>query len=398
MKITNIRCVQLEATHHIESTYYEERLVRPIDLYDEFRIAGFTKQDNLPVETKEGEIHITGRFLYIDTDEYLSGIIGPIALTPALIAIRMKDLLIGQDPLSTSKVWDIMYRNSVHGRKGETMMAISAIDCALWDLKGKWLNQPVYRLLGGPTRDEIPAYISTLSYSIEPEMAYERAKIFYQQGYIGQKWFFRHGLSSGREGFSKNVELVRTVREAVGEEYNLFFDAWMSWDVKYTLEIANKIKIYNPCWIEEPVMPDKTEQLKEITSKSPILIAGGEHEYTRWGFYNLLKHCALNIIQPDPIWAGGITEIINICSLASVFDIPVIPHGESIASCVHIIASQTSNICPMVENLEKYNQGWQYFLENPVTPNNGFIKLDPRPGLGIVIDESKIERQFELNF
>ncbi|NLJ39534.1 MAG: mandelate racemase/muconate lactonizing protein [Candidatus Atribacteria bacterium] len=398
MKITNIRCVQLEGTCCIDGKYYEERLVRPIDLYNEFRVAGFTKQDNLPVETNDGEINITGRFLYIDTDENQSGIFGPIALTPAFIAVHMKSLLIGQDPLSTSKLWDLLYRNAVHGRKGETMMAISAIDCALWDLKGKWLNQPVYRLLGGPTREKIPTYISALSYSVEPEMAYKRAKDFYNQGYVGQKWFFRHGLSSGKDGLERNVELVRTIREAVGDDYDLFFDAWMSWDTIYTLEIVKKIKEYNPKWIEEPIMPDKVEQLVEITSKSPILIAGGEHEYTRWGFYNLLKHHALNIIQPDPMWAGGITELTNISNLASVFDIPVIPHGESIASCVHIIASQPPNVCPMVENLEKYNQGWQYFLEKPVTPKNGYIEIDPRPGLGIVIDELKIERQFELTF
>jgi len=397
VRITNIRCVQLEGTLPVEGSYYEERLVMPVDIYDEFRLAGWPAQEHLPKE-ENGRLSISSIFIYVDTDEGISGIAGPIARVAAFLALRMKELLVGQDALATQKLWDLMYRRAVHGRKGEPMMAISAIDCALWDLKGKWLNQPVYRLLGGPTRDRLPAYASMLGYSLEPDLVRQRVKEFRNLGYTGQKWFFRYGPSSGREGVKRNVELVRIARETAGDDYDLMFDAWMSWDVPYTLDMAERLKEYNPRWIEEPVLPDKIDQMVEITSRSPVPISGAEHEYTRWGFQEILRHRALDIIQPDTMWAGGITEMMNICTLASVYDTPVIPHGESVAANVHIIAALPPNICPLVEYLVKWNQGWQYFLKDPVIPRNGLIELDDRPGLGLVIEESKIERQFELSF
>ena len=126
------------------------------------------------------------------------------------------------------------------------MMAISAIDCALWDLKGKWANAPVYRLLGGPTRTEIPAYASALGYSIEPGKAAQRAGEFVQQGYRATKWFFRNGPADGPEGIRKNVELVRALRGAVGPDVDSMLDCWSSWDVPYTLQLARLLLDYHP--------------------------------------------------------------------------------------------------------------------------------------------------------
>ena len=129
-----------------------------------------------------------------------------------------------------------------------------------------------------------------------------------------------------------------------------------------------------------------------------MTITGAEHEYTRWGFQEILRHHALHIIQPDTMWAGGISEMMHICALASVYDIPVIPHGESVAANIHLIAAWPSNVCPLVEFLVKFNQAWQFFLQDPVTPYDGVIELDQRPGLGLVIDETKIEDLREIRF
>ena len=133
-----------------------------------------------------------------------------------------------------------MYRSQVHGRKGVAMMAISAVDCAMWDLKGRMLGQPVIRLLGGPTRDAVPAYASTLGYSVEPEQAAAAARGLVAEGYSAMKWFYRHGPTDGREGMAENERLVAPIRDAVGPDVDIMTDAWMSWDVPYTLAMARR--------------------------------------------------------------------------------------------------------------------------------------------------------------
>ena len=137
------------------------------------------------------------------------------------------------------------------------MMAISAIDCALWDLKGVALQQPAYRLMGGPTRDSIPAYASTLGFSVEPELVAQRAREFAEAGYTGQKWFFKRGPADGRPGMEENERLVRTVREAAGDDSEIMFDAWMSWNPDYAVAMAKRVEQYRVRWIEEPVLPDR---------------------------------------------------------------------------------------------------------------------------------------------
>jgi L-alanine-DL-glutamate epimerase-like enolase superfamily enzyme len=393
MRITDLRCVVYEGECDYDGPYYGDRQVRPTDIYETFRSRQWGREDNLPFEISPGKLAITGRFLYVDTDEGVSGLFGPIGLAPAILALQMKSLIVGLDPLATNMVWDVLYRAAIHGRKGTPMMAISAIDCALWDLKGKVMGQPLYRLLGGPTRSEMPAYVSALGYPVDPESVTAHARRFTEQGYSGQKWFFRHGPGEGKAGFAKNLALVEAARAGAGEDCALMFDAWNSWDVPYTLDFAAAAAYLNPAWIEEPVLPDMIDQMAELTRRSPVRIAGGEHEYTRWGFLELFRRQALDIVQADPMWCGGITEMIAICALASAYGKTVIPHGESIAVCAHIVASQPPNLCPLVENLEKFNVGWQNFLVNPVKPVSGRVRLDDRPGLGLVIDEGKIHRQ-----
>lgn len=396
MRITDLRCVVYEGERDYDGPYYGNRQVRPTDLYEPFRGKEWGSEDNLPAEIAPGRLAITGRFLYVDTDAGVSGLFGPIGLAPAILALQMKGLIVGLDPLATNMVWDVLYRAAIHGRKGTPMLAISAIDCALWDLKGKVMGQPLYRLLGGPTRPELTAYVSALAYCVDPAAVAPQARRFSEAGYAGQKWFFRHAPAEGKAGFERNLALVEAARAGAGDDAALMFDAWNSWDVPYTLDFARAAAAWNPTWIEEPVLPDRIDQMAELTRRSPVRIAGGEHEYTRFGFLDLFQRQALDIVQPDPMWCGGITEMISICALASAFGKTVIPHGESIAVCAHIVASQPEDLCPLVENLEKFNVGWQHFLADPVRPVAGRIRLDDRPGLGLVIDESKVQRQSRL--
>lgn len=393
MKIIDLRCVVYEGECDYDGPYYGDRQVRPTDIYPAFRAREWGAEDNLPREMSPGRLAITSRFLYVDTDEGVSGLFGPIGLAPALLAMQMRSLILGLDPLATTMIWDVLYRAAIHGRKGIPMMAISAIDCALWDLKGKVMGQPLYRLLGGPTRTELPVYVSALAYAVEPGAVTAQAQRFAEQGYWGQKWFFRHGPGEGKVGLRKNLALLEAARAGAGPDCEIMLDAWNSWTVPYTLEFAADATRWNPYWLEEPVLPDMVEDMAELTRRSPIRIAGGEHEYTRWGFLDLFQRRALNIVQADPMWCGGVTETMAICTLASAFGKTVIPHGESIAVCAHIVAAQPPDLCPLVENLEKFNVGWQHFLLDPVKPSRGTIHVDDRPGLGLVIDPAKIQRE-----
>jgi L-alanine-DL-glutamate epimerase-like enolase superfamily enzyme len=320
-----------------------------------------------------------------------------------VVATQLRPLLLGEDPRATELLWDRVYRAQVHGRKGPSMMALSAVDCALWDLKGKWLDQPVYRILGGPTRETIPAYASALGYSVEPERAAARARELVGQGWQATKWFFRHGPGSGKAGVERNVALVRALREAVGPDVDLMLDAWMSWDLPYAVQMGRRIAEYAPRWLEEPTLPDKLDvyaQIRQALQPMGIPVSGGEHEYTRWGLKLYLDGRCVDVLQPDMYWCGGLSETLKICALASTYDIPVVPHGHSVPATCHLIAAQAPSVCPLLEYLIKWNTVHQWFLKTPVQPRNGQVavaSLD-QPGLGMELDEAKIVEQRELSF
>ena len=395
MKITAVRVFELCGTMEHEGTFWEERLVRPVDIYPEFKARG--AQWLAP--DSEGRYPIRAHFLQIETDDGVSGIGGPMSPDQSYIIYRqLRPLLLGHDPLAIERIWDILYRSMIHGRKGVVMQAISVVDCALWDLKGKWAGAPVYRLLGGPTRESIPAYASALGYSLEPELVRQRAADMVAEGYRATKWFFRHGPTDGPAGIAKNVELVRTLRETVGPDVDLMLDCWSSWDVPYTIAMARRLEEYHPRWLEEPVLADKIEQCAEIRRNVRIPISTGEHEYTRWGLKALMDAGAADVLQPDIYWAGGISELLKICALASAYDLPVIPHGHSVPATIHLIASQPVTTCPLLEYLVKWNQIHQFFLKNPIVPVNGQVTLPTGPGIGMELDEQKIESRREITF
>ena len=395
MKITEVRLTQLRGTMDFPGEFWEERLIRPIDVYPEHKAEGPAWLEKLD----EGRYRMQSIFVELVTDEGVNGIGGPISMDQAfIIDTEFKRLLIGADPRAHELIWDKLYRSSVHGRKGPTMMAISAIDCAIWDLKGRWANAPVYRLLGGPTRTEIPAYASMLGFSIEPDQAAQRAMDIVDEGYRAMKWFFRDGPADGREGMERNLTLVREIRDAVGDDVDIMLDCWMSWDVPYTIKMATLLEEYEPRWLEEPVMPDKIESYAEIRRWVNVPISGGEHEYTRWGLKQLMDAQAVDVLQPDIYWCGGITETLKICAIASTYDLPVVPHGHSSNATAHLIASQPANLCPIQEYLLKWNTIHQWFLKTPITPQGGLIELPDTPGLGMDLDESKIEEQRTLSW
>ena len=222
------------------------------------------------------------------------------------------------------------------------MLALSAIDCALWDLKGKYYSTPVYKLIGGPTRAEVPAYASMLGFSVEDlGLVRERAEQFKEMGYAAQKWFFRHGPMSGHEGIKKNVEMVKTLREVLGEDYDIMLDCWQSWNLNYAVKMITRIEEYEPRWLEEVAMPDRIDTYRQVRESTSIPISGAEHEYTRWGFKRFVDEEALDILQPDIYWAGGLSETLKIANYATIHDLITLPHGHASRAGINFPLTQS---------------------------------------------------------
>jgi L-alanine-DL-glutamate epimerase-like enolase superfamily enzyme len=395
MKITQVRVLKVSGTIEHEGEFWEERLIRPVDIYPEHKAEG----PGWLAKVGEGVYSHTAWFVRIETDAGVYGIGGPVTEDQVyFIGKQLAPLLVGHDPLAIERLWDRMYRMMIHGRKGVVMQAISAIDCALWDLKGQHFNAPVYQLLGGPTRTEIPAYASMLGYSLDPELVQERVQAVTAEGYKASKWFFRDGPTDGVAGIQRNLRLVRTLRESVGPDIDIMLDAWSSWDVPYTIQMAARLEEYMPRWIEEPVLADKIPQYAEIRRNVRVPISGGEHEYTRWGAKALFDAGACDVYQQDIYWAGGISETMKIITLASAYDMPVIPHGHSTPASAHVIAAWPATTCPLLEYLIKWNTIHQHFLKTPLKPVNGVVTLPTSPGLGMELDEDKVETQEEIQF
>jgi L-rhamnonate dehydratase len=390
MKITAVRARRVTGTLEYEGEFREERQIRPIDLYDG-TLSFVGGGPPLTAKVSEGHFRMDGVFLEIDTDEGVTGRAGTIAGDTVRAIAQFESLLVGADPFATELLWDAMYRAVPNARKGPGMLAISAVDNALWDLKGRALGQPVWRLLGGATRAEVPMYASTLGYSLEPALVRQRAKEFVALGYRGQKWFFRYGPQHGREGMAKNLELVETVREAVGPDVEIMFDAWKSWDVPYAISMAERMAEYDVKWLEEPVQPDRISSYAAIRRQSPIPIAGGEGEFTRWGAQDLIAAEAVDYLQPDVFIAGGISELQKIAALASVSEgVKLMPHARANVS-VHIVAAQSPDVCPEIEDLVKSSVSNEFFLKQPPVRKNGRLLLSDQPGLGMDLDEARIE-------
>ena len=394
MKITKLVIRNLSGHFESDGEFWEERLVRPIDIYPEY---ANEKHENWSLQ-KNNNVSTNSIFVEIHTDENIYGTAGPIdSLQADVIEKSLSKILIDKDPLAIELLWDQMHRISVHGRQGITMMAISAIDCALWDLKGKFYKTPVYKILGGPTRKEVPAYASMLGFNVtDMGLVRERSQQFKEQGFTAQKWFFRYGPMSGHEGLKKNIEMVKTLRESLGEDYEIMLDCWQSMDYKYIIRLAKNIEEYRPYWLEETVMNDRVEIYKKIKDKISIPLSGAEHDYTRWGMLRFIEKKALDFLQPDIYWAGGLSEVLKISNLATTYDLITIPHGHSSNASLHFSLSQVPIHTPYQEFLIKWNKVHQHFLKTPEIPEKGFFSITELNGLGMELDSDKIEKEEKL--
>lgn len=361
-----------------------------------------------PMDLLEADAASMGTFTFhgwliveIFTDDGNVGI-GNAALAPPVtkqvIDLYLKPLLIGQNPWDVEYLWQHMYRKTMaFGRKGIGMAAISAVDIALWDLMGKSAKQPVFSLLGGRTKKKILVYASRLYCGKLKDLAAE-AKKYKNEGYGAMKLRFGWGPADGAAGMQRNVELVRTVRESVGDEIDVMADAYMGWTLDYAKRMLPLLEPFNLRWLEEPVIPDDIHGYAELKSRGQIPIAGGEHEFTTYGFRELLEARAVDYIQFDTNRVGGITQARKIGALAEAHSVPVIPHAGQMHNYHIVMASLNS---PMAEyfpfvDVEVGNELFWYIFEGEPKAKDGFIELrDDVPGLGLSINEKALAK-FEV--
>ena len=387
LKITDLEFVELHGQYETEGGVDRQQQVNPLDIYDDLRPGPY---EDKPAGNKQ--VDATAIYLKVHTSGGLDGLYGPIDREIAVIILEdLRSFLIGKDALAGEKLWDEMYRSNRHSRAGYFLMAISAVDNALWDVRGRYFNVPVYRLLGGPTRSSVEAYASCLGFSLEPEAVRKRCLSLKAEGYRNQKWFMAYGPGSGPEGMRKNVELVQILRETLGDDTELMFDAYSGWDLTYALEWAHQVEKYRPRWIEEAAHPEKLESFVTLRRSTTIPVAAGEHIYGRWEVERYLEAGALSVLQTDPEWCGGVSELLKIGAVASVYDVPVIPHGHSVHAALHVIASQSPMTFPLAEYLIIKMRHYYHFEKNPPVPVNAHLALPTGAGFGIELDPAKIQ-------
>lgn len=329
----------------------------------------------------------------ITTDEGIIGL-GNAGLCPditqQIIDKKLKSLLIGENPLNTEYLFSKMFRSTIaYGRKGAVLAAISAVDIALWDIKGHKAKQPVFMLTGGRTKEVIPAYYSRL-YTRNLDQLQQEAYSCKKQGFKGMKLRCGYPMTDGLKGLRKNIEMVRIVRETVGEEVDIMLEAYMGFNFSYAKRLLKGLEPFNLRWVEELLLPDEIHNFSKLKQHTDIPISGGEHEFTRYGFHDLIQAGALDIFQFDTNRVGGFTEAQKICAMAEVHGIEVIPHGGQMHN-LHVVMS--SFACPMAEyfpitEIEVGNELFWYIFDGEAVAEEGNLQLsDTKPGVGLTLKE-----------
>ncbi len=372
-----------------------EFLVTPLHIFEDYHRLlgeGFVGLRGGPVG---------GIVVRLITDEGIQGVASVgVGNGSALYILEhsLKPIVLGANPFDVELLWEKMFRSTIYfGRKGTAIEAISAVDIALWDLMGKATGQPVYNLLGGRTRDRIRVYASRLYANRNLDRLASETAALVERGFTALKQRFGFGPRDGIAGMRENLALVKTVRAAAGPEIDIAADCYMGWDVSYAIRMIRMIEDagIELSWVEEPVIPDDIRGYAEIRRSVNTPISGGEHEFTRFGFRQLIEEGAVDILQPDVNRAGGITEARKIWALAAAHGLRVIPHsGQS--HNYHLVISNMNS--PIAEYFPSPAEGapldddtlfWEIFDGEPLA-QDGHVTLSEKPGLGLKIREDRL--------
>lgn len=397
MKITDVKVINIEVTKEERfKKYIRVSTIGPMEPYEEY--AG-----NRAAWTGGG--HRIVPIVIIKTDSGIEGYGfcgGGSKAAQIIVEENFKFFLIGEDPFNTEMLWNKMYRGSIpFGLKGAAIEAISGVDIALWDIKGKSLNIPLCKLLGGSTKSKIKLYASGLHpnnlHNPDYDLLAKEAKDLVDQGFSAVKQRMCAGPRLGFKGMKINEMLVKTVREAVGDDIEIMVDAYMGWgEVDYAIEMINRLEKYHLTWIEEPLLSGDYEGYKYLGKKVRVPIAAGEHEFTRFAFKDIIKDRIVDIVQPDTRRVGGITEGKKIVALAEAFNVPIVFHNSHpetlhlIYSCPSIKLAEYTGF-PSWENIDE--QFTDILYAGMPKAKRGFIKLDEKaPGLGINLNMEVINK------
>ena len=323
---------------------------------------------------------------------------GPARLTAPIVE-HYKPLLIGEDALATERHWQALYNGlRDHGQKGLAIEALSAIDIALWDLKGRHLGVSVHRLLGGPLRSRVEAYATGFYRKRrgDPlEYLVEEAQQRIAAGFSAIKLKLGFGLED-------DVRLCEAVRRAVGPEIRIMVDANHAYDALGAIRLGKQIEPLDIAWFEEPVPPEDLAGYREVKAALQIPIAGGEAEFTRWGFRSLITERLVDILQPDVAAAGGISETKKIADMASAFGVRVNPHvwgtAVALAASLQLIAVLPHNppglypVEPLLEFDQSEHPIRMAVVSQAIVQTDGWVEIPDRPGLGIDIDRAALAK------
>jgi L-alanine-DL-glutamate epimerase-like enolase superfamily enzyme len=309
--------------------------------------------------------------------------------TKCLILKNMAPKLIGRNALETEAIWQefFHYLRGV-GRKGLMFCALSAVDIALWDLKGKIFNLPLYKLLGG-NKTKVPVYCSGGWTSYSDEELVDEMKSMVAQGYNMIK--FKVGVDGGCSP-RRDIERVKKVREAVGPGIGLMLDANNCWDSATGVQFANNVREYDIMLLEEPVFADDIPGLARFRRGSDIPLATGEHEYTKFGVRDLVLNEAADIVQADGARAGGYTELLKIAAITQAWNLKFAPHAlENIH--IHLVSAVPNAL--FLERLRLYEGITAQVFKNPPLPAGGYMEIPDLPGLGLELNMDFIREHDE---
>ena len=368
MRITDVEAIYLRS-HHVREQCDSGQDALIVRVSTDAGITGIGEVDSNPLAAK-------------------GAIEGPFSHT---VACGLKELVLGEDPFETAKIWNKMYTGNLYGgRRGVGFHAISGIDMALWDIKGKALGMPVWKLLGGGFHQSLRCYASSL-WGSTPADTRDLARRYLDRGFSAVKF----GWDPMGRDEATDIALVREARAGLGEDAELLVDAGLAWDAKTAIRRARSFEEYRIFWLEEPLMPDDYEGYRRLSEAVDTRIAAGEEESSRASFLDLMDRGKIDVVQIDLTRAGGFTEALKIASLAQDRGLSVANHGFTtyinVAAALHFLNSIPNTM--IVEYVAEEQTTLRDFVTRQrVEARDGVLPVPQEPGLGVDLNEEALER------
>ncbi len=357
-------------------------------------------------------------FVQIDTDEGITGwgeatnYPGGGSFLTAQLVLMLKEVLVGEDPANIEPLWHKMYRRYTYlGARGFPTTAISGIDIALWDIKGKALGKPIYDLLGGKFRDSIRLYANGwFGGCSTPEQYVAAAKKVIASGHDAIKLDpflemkpYHTGYITGQisaEGEELGCNIVAAIREAVGPKIEILIDAHGHYNVPTAVRLANRLYAESRIdWFEEPVPPESYDALRSVREQVHCSICVGERLFTRWDFLPIFQQRLADYIMPDVVWTGGISELKKIATMAEAYYIPITPHN-AMGPLQVIAGSHVMMTVPNFYRLEHSTAAipsYNAMLTEPIHFHGGEVSVSDKPGLGLELNLEAIQEHLHPN-